>query len=609
MDAITKIKELAGQGAEQTIAVGMGLERQNKKYRCPNRAGHKNNDKNPSMAWDPKALQFYCFTCNTKIDIYGYHKEHEGKSHKDILAMYDLANTADPQEKFKLDPITKECLDYLKGRKLTEETINDFAIQSYQGNIAFPYYSHSGVIVGVKYRRPAKYVDGKGSKYVSIPGSALTLFNKQNVQGEEIIICEGEIDCMVIHQCGYKHVTSVGTGANSLEGIFTKEKQYLDGFKSLIIISDNDEHGNGMDKKFVEQFGVKVKIVNKKLFTEKDVNLEYYKHGKEKIVELIESARVKIEGLRQLDKDPYKGMEAVTGRYIPTGIRTLDYAINDLAPQCVTLVTGRSNDGKSTFVNQVMVNAVDKGNKVFLVSGEGIQEILINNFYRAVIGRDPSCYDYRQINKRKYKEPKPVVLEALKRWHRGKFTLFNKGDSKLKTMDQLFDLISLEIKSNKHDLVVIDNMMSILSVEKASEKLEAQGDFVQRCCDLAKIESMHIIIVLHPNKTTGKGSEIEFENISGTLDMANKADNIIVVGKAHTDEQKLNGDGIIALKKNRYFPDLPRVDLHYEEETGLLLEIIQVAGHPREILQYGCKWRQFLEGEVGDIGEVPPWEQ
>lgn len=607
MDAIDRIKEIAGQGAEQTIAAGMGLERQNKKYRCPNRAGHKNNDKNPSMAWDPKALQFYCFTCNNKIDIYGYHKEYEGKSHKDILAMYDLEQPAPAKEIFKLEPITRECIDYLLTRKLTEETISDFGLKTYEGKIAFPYYNSAGTVVGVKYRKPIKNVSLP--KYVSITGSEFGLFNKQNVRGEEIIICEGEIDCMIIHQCGYKNVTSVGTGAGACKGTYEKEKNYLSAFKSIIIISDNDAAGAKMDKDSAEVFGVKAKIVNKKLFREKDVNLEYYRHGKEAIVELIESARVKIEGLRHLDKDPYKGMEAVKGRYIPTGIRTLDYAINDLAPQCVTLVTGRSNDGKSTFVNQVMVNAVDKGNKVFLVSGEGIQEILINNFYKAVIGRDPACYDFKQINKRKYKEPKPEVLAALQRWHKGKFTLFNKGDSKLKTMDQLFELIELEIKTNRHDLVVLDNVMSILSVEKASEKLERQADFVQRCCDLAKMEGMHIIIVLHPNKTTGKGSDIEFENISGTLDMANKADNIIVVSKAHTEEQKLNGDGIIALKKNRYFPDLPRVDVHYEEETGLLLEIIQIANHPREILQYGCKWRQFLEGEVGDMGEVPPWEQ
>ncbi len=51
-------------------------------------------------------------------------------------------------------------------------------------------------------------------------------------------------------------------------------------------------------------------------------------------------------------------------------------------------------------------------------------------------------------------------------WHKNKFTLFNKGESNLKTTEELFELISSEVKANKYNLVVIDNLMSILSVEK-----------------------------------------------------------------------------------------------------------------------------------------------
>ena len=30
------------------------------------------------MSWDPDALQFYCFGCGMKIDLYGYYKDHLG---------------------------------------------------------------------------------------------------------------------------------------------------------------------------------------------------------------------------------------------------------------------------------------------------------------------------------------------------------------------------------------------------------------------------------------------------------------------------------------------------------------------------------------------------
>ena len=577
------LKERVGQAAEHVIAQGLGLEKKHNKYRCPNYTSHKNGDRNPSMSWDKEALQFYCFTCQEKLDIYEYHKR-QGKSHKEILGMY---NVEENKPIFDLEPITKRCTDYLTKRKVTEEAIKHFKLKSYKGNIAFPYYEY-GQVVGVKYREPKK-VDGNGPKYLSIKGSSFGLFNKQNINGaDELIICEGEIDCMILYQCGYQAV-SVGTGAGALDKLFQQEKAYLEGFKNLIIASDNDEAGKRMDKAFISQFGVKAKIINKSIMLEKDINAEYYKYGKDKIMQLIESARVKIEGLRDLDKEPYKGVSAITGSYIPTGIPTIDNAINDLAPKCVTLISGRTSDGKSTFVNQVMANAVDNGNNVLLVSGEGIQELLINNFYKAVIGRNEDHFIYKKVNKRFFKEPTKHVLSQLRQWHKGKLTIFNKGDSELKTTEQLFDLINMEVKVNRQNLVIIDNLMSILSVEKASDKWEAQADFMQRCHNLAENENTHIILVLHPNKSLAKGSNMEVEQISGTQDLANKADNIICVRREHDEEVKATGvNGEIAVLKNRYFSELPIVKIHFEEETGLLLEIDE---NTKEYIGYGFKWQ------------------
>lgn len=598
---IQKIKEMVGDNAELIIANGLGLHKKGKNYCCPNALEHKRGDRNPSMGWDSKALQFYCFTCGRKIDIYQFYRE-QGMEHKEILEKHRLI---EERPMFELETITEECIKYLESRGITKETIKHFGLKSYKGNIAFPYLS-GGQVVGVKYRQPRKIKDGP--KYLSIKGSEFTFFNRQNInQWDELIICEGEIDCMVLSQSGYEAV-SVGTGANAIEKLLTTEKEYLKNFQTIIIISDNDEAGKKMEQGFLKALGPKVKLVDKKLFTEKDINEEYFKHGQAKITEIIESARTKIEGLRNLDNSPYRGMDAIKGKYIPTGIKTIDFALNDLAPQCVTLITGRSNDGKSTFVNQIIANAIDHDNSCLLVSGEGIQEIIINNLYRSIIGRDESLYDYKKINKRKFKEPKAEVTKALREWHKGKLTLFNKGDSPLKTTDQLMELITYEIKTNRHHLVVIDNLMSILSVEKASEKLEAQADFMQRCCDIAKAENTHIILVLHPNKTLQKNTSMDFEQISGTQDLSNKADNIIVVRKEHDEETRATGvSGDITVVKNRYFPDLPKVKIHYEEETGLLLEIDEKTN---QFLAYNFGWRQYMDDPIKGIGkevDVPDW--
>ncbi|MBS4535964.1 toprim domain-containing protein, partial [Clostridium sp. D2Q-14] len=311
MDKIQEIKEKFNSEAESIIANGLGLAKKGKKYHCPNAFAHKNGDRDPSMSWDPNALQFYCFGCGMKIDIYGYYREHLNYTHQEIvselLSEDDYKNTSiqKNRDKFideikRVQSISKQCIDYIKLRGVNEDTIKKFNLGTYKGDIAFPYYKYETVI-GYKTRKPTKN-PGK-PKMKNITGSKPYLYNIQNTKkAMELIICEGEFDAMVISQCGYENVVSVGAGANSLPTLIEQSKEFLDEFESLIIVSDNDEAGSNMDRYFIEQFNEKAKLIDKKLYKKNDINEEYVVCGKEKIVELIESARFKIEGRWDLDK-------------------------------------------------------------------------------------------------------------------------------------------------------------------------------------------------------------------------------------------------------------------------------------------------------------------
>lgn len=582
LDKIQEIKNKYGQEAETIIADGLGMKKVGKKYRCPNSHAHKNMDRDPSMSWDKNALQFYCFGCGHKIDLYGYYRDHLNYTHEEVTVellgetSYKETSIQQNRDKFttevtKIISITQECVDYIKLRGITEDTIKYFKLATYKGSIAFPYYKYETPI-GYKTRKPLKN-PGK-PKMMSIAGSKPYLYNSQNVtEGNELIICEGEFDAMIIHQCGYKNVVSVGAGANSLNTIISQAEDYLSKFHSLIIVSDNDRAGSDMDKYFLKKFGSKAKLIDKKLYERNDINEEYVVNGEKKVIELIESGRFRIEGRWDLDKEPYTSVKPISGKYIPTGLKSIDYALNDLVPGFTTLITGRSNEGKSTFVRQVIVNAIDKDNKVYLMNGEENKDNVVNKLYQCVIGNDKNKYDLVKINKRYKKEPKPNILKKLQKWHRGKLVLFNKGDSKLKTIEELIGMLEMEIKLNNFNLVVIDNLMSILSVQ-ASEKYEQQADFMQRLHDLADSYNTHIILVLHPNKTYRKGQKMDMEQISGTSDLYNKADNILAVSKEPDDDKRAQGiHGKISILKNRDFPNITEIETHYHEDTGLLLEI------------------------------------
>lgn len=602
-DITAKIQELKkeyGQGAEQIIANGLGMEKKGTKYKCPNSFAHRNNDRDPSMSWDKNALQFYCFGCNHKIDIYSYYKDHLNYTLEEIFG--DIKQVQSSRNSFysetkKVGEITKECLDYVKARGISEATAKAFKLGTYNNQIAFPYFKYD-TIVGYKLRQPKK--DYTGAKMTNIKGSKPYLFGSQLVEpSTELIVCEGEFDAMVIYECGYRNVVSIGAGANSIKTIFNQAKDFLSKFKNIIIVSDNDQAGTKMDKDATEilnKFGVNARLIDKKIYKQNDINDEYYAFGKEKVKKIIESAMFKIEGRRDLDVTPYWGISSNHGSYVPTGISTIDNAINDLEPRRLTLITGRSNGGKTTFIKQVIANAIDKNNKVYLMNGENDADMLINDLYKTVIGREEKYYDTIKINKRCFKEPTADSLIALRNWHKDKLYMFNKGESKLKTLGQLTKMLEAEIKYNQYDLVVIDNLMSILSVT-AAEKYEQQADFTQILCDLSKNYNTHIILVLHPNKTYQKGEDLEMEQISGSSDIYNKADNVIAVTREYHEEKVSDGvNGYIQVIKNRYYGELVKVETYFDKETGLLLERrFNEWNKEYEVMSYSFKFQSYYD--------------
>ena len=289
-DKIQELKEKYGNKAKGIIESGLNLVKVNEKYRCPNTSAHKRQDKNPSMGWHDDANHFHCFTCDMIIDIYHYYRKHLNYSHNEIMAGIDDVKVLDSKYKsFKdqlrdLKIIDDKCKEYIKSRGITEDTILKHDLRAYKGQIAFLYRRYEN-IVGVKTRQPQKVIEGVKMK--SITGSKFNLYNFNNLNDSksEIVICEGEFDCMVLDECGIENAISVPTGANSLNSLFEQESEFLNKYDVIILASDNDEHGSNMDEKFVDKFGDKVKLIDKKMMGDnKDINEMFLREGKQKIL-------------------------------------------------------------------------------------------------------------------------------------------------------------------------------------------------------------------------------------------------------------------------------------------------------------------------------------
>ena len=112
-------------------------------------------------------------------------------------------------------------------------------------------------------------------------------------------------------------------------------------------------------------------------------------------------------------------------------------------------------------------------------------------------------------------------------------------------------------------LFVIDNLMSRLE-ENADSLNSDQANFVQRCKDFAIRNKVHVVLLAHPNKEKREITEADPKegnlaktDISGSNNIANKADNIIAIERVWNDNKDSFGnnlrmsDAIITSLKDR----------------------------------------------------------
>lgn len=188
-------------------------------------------------------------------------------------------------------------LTYLKMRGLTNETIHSFRLGLVEnplpesghdfmmGRISIPYITQTGV-VQIRFRAvPFTGLPGDpepSPKMKGEPGIHTTIYNAvQLVQDTEIVcVCEGEFDTISAVQAG---LPAIGIpGAQSWQAVYARALRY----RKVIILADNDDHGEGM--KFAEKVQSDVRGARIKRMPEgMDVNNYLVEFGEEKLREFV----------------------------------------------------------------------------------------------------------------------------------------------------------------------------------------------------------------------------------------------------------------------------------------------------------------------------------
>lgn len=127
---------------------------------------------------------------------------------------------------------------YWTQRGLSDATIDRFLLGWDGKRYTIPAI-YRGIPFGVK-RRQSDIDDGIPAKYISLTGSRVGIFNADALwTAHDVVVCEGEIDAMLLCQVGYNAVSSTG-GAGTWKPEWAK---FFAAVRSIVILYDNDEPG------------------------------------------------------------------------------------------------------------------------------------------------------------------------------------------------------------------------------------------------------------------------------------------------------------------------------------------------------------------------------
>ena len=214
--------------------------------------------------------------------------------------------------------------------------------------------------------------------------------------------------------------------------------------------------------------------------------------------------------------------------YIRTGINKIDKYLCGLEKGKVSVISGLRAAAKSTFLSEIMLNAINDGHIVVAYSGELSDKSFMNWMYLQAAGKGnikPSV---------KYENNYYVeydIKAKIARWMGSRLWLYNNVKSNLPSY--LLKQIRAKAIEAKADMIIIDNLMAvdIQELNRANE-YDAQTKFMWELKRIAQDCNCHIILVAHPRKSIGF---LRLEDVSGSNNIVNIIDNAFIIHRNNAD--------------------------------------------------------------------------
>jgi len=472
-------------------------------------------------------------------------------------------------------------------RGITEDTLKYWNVEAmnWNGNevYVFNYYDNNELI-HVSYRGIGKDALKGGCE----KDTKAILWGMDNIdKTKPLVIVEGQPDAMIVSQSGYTNVVSVPSGSNNTNWI-TYCWDWLKELDSIIVWADDDAPGIKMANE------IKSRLENVKIITSNrgsDANALHYLEGPKSVLKVITDCIDRVpDGVINVSNLEYRYYKDRVDEVIETGFYDYDSVVEDWKSGELTVVFGRNGEGKTTYISQVIGHCLNQNVSTFLYSGELSGNKIQEWLYKQIVANKPHTKFATQTKYNTKYEIKPTVIKAIKKWHDENLFLYDRSFKK--DVNGFFKVVEIAVKKYGVKLLVIDNLMAILE-ENADSILNDQANFTQKCKDFAVENNIHVVLLAHPNKgktelQTVKGN-LEKNDISGSGNISNKADNVIAIERVWDKDEEV--DGILSSLKDR--ESGKRFELHFRFSSDTFRFY-----NERSPEENDYNWIEFLDDDV-----------
>ena len=332
------------------------------KTSCPVVENHRHGDKNPSLSLSARngKLVWHCHAGCGQTEVLDKLRAMDllPRRDGDTPVRQHVSTTPKPQTYPKNR--SQEVLEYLYQREISDATIEHFKIGSVDGGVVFPYF-----VDGELQHTKTKMFKRDEQPYVQSKGGGKCFFNLDSIDfGRPVVVCEGEIDCMSLHEAGHTNCISVPNGASLGDDPLRREYiasslKMFDPTPMIVLAVDADDPGFVLREKLADVFGR-----DRCSYVEwpegcKDASDVLVQHSTDHIDECIAKAvPYPVRGLQGAEEHRdavFKLYREGRKRGLSTGYANVDTYYTIQAGE-LEIVTGHPGSGKSNWLDQLMVN-------------------------------------------------------------------------------------------------------------------------------------------------------------------------------------------------------------------------------------------------------------